>query len=75
MLAAVAQNIFVVKGALDDPSSLRAHSPTAEAAQRPVQESLDNLAVVNQRQAEQASQEQTRQREQVQEQQRSALSH
>ncbi|HEL5400469.1 TPA: hypothetical protein UOJ25_000554 [Stenotrophomonas maltophilia] len=73
--AAAAQNIFVVKGALDDPSSLRAHSPTAEAAQRPVQESLDNLAVVNQRQAEQASQEQTRQREQVQEQQRSALSH
>ena len=71
--AGAAQNIFVVKGALDDPSSLRAHSPTAEAAQRPVQESLDSLAVVNQRQAEQAAQEQTR--TQVQEQQRSALPH
>ncbi|MGF6419455.1 hypothetical protein ABH900_002965 [Stenotrophomonas sp. AN71] len=73
--AAAAQHIFVVKGPLDDPSSLRAHSPTVEAAQRPVQESLDNLAVVNQRQAEHASQEQARQREQVQEQQRGALSH
>lgn len=71
--AAAAQNIFVVKGALDDPASLRASSPTAEAAQRPVQDSLDTLAVVNQRQAEHASQEQTR--TQVQEQQRSALSH
>ncbi|MBH1865895.1 hypothetical protein I5U14_12175 [Stenotrophomonas maltophilia] len=71
--AGAAQNIFVVKGPLDDPASLRASSPTAEAAQRPVQDSLDTLAVVNQRQAEQASQEQTR--TQVQEQQRSALSH
>lgn len=70
---AAAQNVFVVKGALDDPASLRASAATAEAAQRPVQESLDSLALVNQRQAEHASQEQTRQ--QVQEQQRSALSH
>lgn len=68
--AGAAQNIFVVKGPLDDPASLRASSPTAEATQRPVQDSLDTLAVVNQRQA---SQEQTR--TQVQEQQRSALSH
>ncbi|CAM4187188.1 hypothetical protein CR156_11310 [Stenotrophomonas lactitubi] len=70
---AAAQNVFVVKGALDDPASLRASAATAEAAQRPVQESLDSLAIVNQRQADHASQEQTRQ--QVQEQQRSALSH
>lgn len=70
---AAAQNVFVVKGALDDPASLRASAATAEAVQRPVQESLDSLAIVNQRQADHASQEQTRQ--QVQEQQRSALSH
>ncbi|EZP45520.1 hypothetical protein BW38_01973 [Stenotrophomonas sp. RIT309] len=70
---AAAQNVFAVKGALDDPASLRASAATAEAAQRPVQESLDSLALVNQRQADHASQEQTRQ--QVQEQQRSALSH
>ncbi|MEN5273636.1 XVIPCD domain-containing protein [Stenotrophomonas lactitubi] len=70
---AAAQNVFVVKGALDDPASLRASAATAEAAQRPVQESLDSLAIVNQRQADHTSQEQTRQ--QVQEQQRSALSH
>ncbi|MGG6342374.1 XVIPCD domain-containing protein [Stenotrophomonas indicatrix] len=70
---AAAQNVFVVKGALDDPASLRASAATAEAAQRPVQESLDSLAIVNQRQADHASQEQTRQ--QVQEQQRGALSH
>lgn len=68
--AGAAQNIFVVKGPLDDPASLRASSPTAEAAQRPVQESLDTLAVVN-RQADQTSQEQAR----VQEQQRGALTH
>ncbi|WP_251475460.1 XVIPCD domain-containing protein [Stenotrophomonas lactitubi] len=70
---AAAQNVFVVKGALDDPASLRASAATAEAAQRPVQESLDSLAIINQRQAEHASQEQTRQQAQVQE--RSALSH
>ncbi|TFZ44523.1 hypothetical protein E5C33_13905 [Stenotrophomonas maltophilia] len=70
--AGAAQNIFVVKGPLDDPASLRASSPIAEAAQRPVQESLDTLAVVN-RQADPASQEQTR--AQVQEQQRGALAH
>ncbi|MBM9915434.1 MULTISPECIES: XVIPCD domain-containing protein [Stenotrophomonas] len=70
---AAAQNVFVVKGALDDPASLRASAATAEAAQRPVQESLESLAIVNQRQADHTSQEQTRQ--QVQEQQRSALSH
>jgi hypothetical protein len=69
--AGAAQNIFVVKGPLDDPASLRASSPTAEAAQRPVQDSLDTLAVVNQRQADQATQEQVR----VQEQQRGALTH
>ncbi|WP_459047043.1 XVIPCD domain-containing protein [Stenotrophomonas sp. PSU_St99] len=73
--AAAAQNIFVVKGPLDDPASLRASSPTVEAVQRPVRDSLDTLAMINQRQAEYASQEQTRQREQVQEQLRGALSH
>lgn len=70
--APAAHNIFVVKGALDDPAALRASTPTVEAAQRPVQESLDNLAVVNQRQADNASQELAQQ--QAQEQHRGGLS-
>ena len=71
--AAGAQNVFVVKGALDDPASVRASMATTEAAQRPVRDSLDSLALVNQRQVEAASQEHAR--AQVQDQQRSPLSH
>lgn len=70
--AAAAQNIFLVKGALDDPAAVRAATSTAEAAQRPVEDSFDNLLLVNQRNADQASQEHARQ--QGQEQQRSAPS-
>lgn len=68
-----AEHIFVVQGALADPAALRAAASTAEAAQRPMQESLDALAVINQRQADAASQEQSQR--QAQEQQRGALSH
>jgi len=71
--AASAQNVFVVKGALDDPASMRASMATAEATQRPVQDSLDSLALVNRRQIETASQE--HERTQVQDQQRSQLSY
>jgi hypothetical protein len=68
-----AEQIFVVKGVLGDPASLRAGTNTAEAAQRPVQESLDTLLIANHRQPDIASLEQTQR--QVQEQQRGALSH
>jgi len=71
--AAAAQNIFVVKGALDDPAALRASTDTAEAAQRPVAESMQQLHNTHQRAAESAAQEQTQQR--TQEQQRGVLSH
>lgn len=71
--AAAAQNIFVVRGALDDPAALRASTDTAEAAQRPVAESMQQLQNTHQRVAESTAQEQTQQR--TQEQQRGALSH
>ncbi|WP_454831692.1 XVIPCD domain-containing protein [Pseudoxanthomonas wuyuanensis] len=62
-----AQNLFVVQGDPSNSLSLRADMPTAEAAQRPVQESLDQVESINQRQAlEQQSMEQQR----IQEQQR-----
>lgn len=71
--AAAAQNIFVVKGALDDPASLRASIDTAEAAQRPVQESMQQLQGANQRIAENTVREQAQQL--TQEHQRGALAH
>lgn len=64
--APAAQNIFVVMGALDDPAALRASTPTVEAAQRPVQESLDHLAAFNQQQTDHASQELAQQHAQEQ---------
>lgn len=70
---AAAEQIFVVKGALEDPAALRAVANTGEAAQRPVQESLDTLLIANQRQPDVASLEQSQR--QVPEQQPSALSH
>ena len=69
--APAAHGIFVVKGELDDPAALRASTATAAAAQCSVQESMERLAQVNQREAEGASQD--RVREQAQEQQRGAL--
>lgn len=60
-----AQNLFVVQGDPTNPASLRAHMPTAEAAQRPVQESLNQVESINQRQAlEQQTMEQQRTQEQ-----------
>lgn len=39
--AAAGENIFIVQGAAGDPAKLRAHMPTAEAAQTPVEQSFD----------------------------------
>nr|WP_267473060.1 XVIPCD domain-containing protein [Stenotrophomonas rhizophila] len=52
-----AHNIFVVQGDPANPASVRAHLPTLEAAQRPVQESLDQVAVIGQRQAQEQATE------------------
>ncbi|MFC0156202.1 XVIPCD domain-containing protein [Xanthomonas dyei] len=61
-----AQNLFVVQGELQNPAMLRAHMPTSEAAQRPVQESFAQLETVNQRLAQEQSLEQQRLQEQQQ---------
>jgi len=45
-----AQNIFVVQGDLADPAALRIHLATADAAQRPVQESMSQVEAIGQRQ-------------------------
>jgi len=52
-----AHNIFVVQGAMSDPASLRTHTATAEAAQRPVQESLNQVEAIGERQARERSAE------------------
>ncbi|WP_347563140.1 XVIPCD domain-containing protein, partial [Stenotrophomonas maltophilia] len=52
-----AHNIFVVQGAMSDPASLRTHMATAEAAQRPVQESLNQVEAIGERQARERSAE------------------
>lgn len=65
-----AHNLFVVQGDPANPASLRAHVPTAEAAQRPVQDSLDQVTAIGQRQA----QEQTQDLQQTQERQQRAAS-
>ena len=60
-----AHNIFVVQGAMSDPASLRTHMATAEAAQRPVQESLNQVEAIGQRQArEQADMQRTQEQQQ-----------
>lgn len=41
------------------PAKLRAHMPTAEAAQQPAQQSFAQLETVNQRLAQERSQEET----------------
>lgn len=54
-----AHNVFVVQGDPANPASVRAHLPTLDAAQRPVQESLEQVEVIGQRQArEQATERQ-----------------
>ena len=64
-----AQNVFVVQGGPQDPAKLRTHMPTAEAAQRPVQESFTQLETVNQRLAQERVQEQVLDQQRSQEQQ------
>jgi hypothetical protein len=64
-----AQNLFVVQGDPQDPAKLRAHMPTAQAAQQPVQESFAQLETVNQRLAQERSQEQVLEQQRAQEQQ------
>ncbi|WP_213420545.1 XVIPCD domain-containing protein, partial [Bacillus subtilis] len=55
----------VVQGAMSDPASLRTHMATAEAAQRPVQESLNQVEAIGQRQArEQADMQRTQEQQQ-----------
>lgn len=63
-----AQNIFVVQGEMSDPAALRTHIATAEAAQRPVRESLNQVEAIGQRQAH----EQATEMQRAQEQQRSS---
>ena len=64
-----AQNLFVVQGDPQDPAKLRAHMPTAQAAQQPVQESFAQLESVNHRLAQERSQEQVLEQQRAQEQQ------
>lgn len=61
-----AHNLFVVQGDPANPASTRAHVPTLEAAQRPVQDSLDQVAAIGQRQAQDQAleQQQTQERQQ-----------
>ncbi|KHL59309.1 XVIPCD domain-containing protein [Xanthomonas cannabis] len=61
-----AQNVFVVQGALNDPAMLRAHMPTVQAAQTPVEHSFNQLEQVNQRLAQEQSQQQTLDQNQAQ---------
>lgn len=57
------RNLFVVQGEPDNPAHLRAAMPTEQAAQAPVEQSLQQFEAVNQRQALEASE---RQQEQAQ---------
>lgn len=60
--AAEGPNVFVVQGDLADPAHLRAQMPVAQALATPVEQSFQQLAVKDQRQA----QEQSLQRDQEQ---------
>ncbi|MCF8792775.1 hypothetical protein QYY84_21380 [Xanthomonas campestris pv. campestris] len=64
-----AQTLFVVQGDPKDPAMLRAHMPTADAAQRPVQESVTQLESVNERLAHERTQELAMEQQRSQEQQ------
>jgi hypothetical protein len=61
-----AHNIFVVQGELNNPAHQRAHMPTEQAAQTPVDESLQRFEVVSQeqQQRQQAQQQLHDEREQ-----------
>ena len=68
-----AHNIFVVQGRMDDPAMLRAHTLTAEAAQRPIQESHTQLQAINQRLTQELSQQPVLEHQRNQDQQRLAM--
>ncbi|WP_435003767.1 XVIPCD domain-containing protein [Xanthomonas arboricola] len=63
-----AQNLFVVQGELHNPTMLRAHMPTSEADQRPVQENFAQLGTVNQRLVQHRAQERFLEQQGLQEQ-------
>ncbi|MEB1529025.1 XVIPCD domain-containing protein [Xanthomonas sp. WHRI 7945] len=56
---AAGENVFVVQGALNDPAHLRAHMSTEQAVATPVQESMQRLQELEQRQVLAQAQEQT----------------
>lgn len=67
------KNLFVVQGSADDPAHLRAGMPTAQAAQTPVPESLQQFEAASQAQTQKAlDQQETLQIQQGQAQQQDA---
>ena len=54
-------NLFVVRGALDDPTHQRAAMPTIQAAQTPVDDSLEHLDVVSREQQQRVQAQQLEQ--------------
>ncbi|AWH16232.1 hypothetical protein C1922_02260 [Stenotrophomonas sp. ZAC14D2_NAIMI4_7] len=61
-----AHNIFVVQGDLTNPAAMRTHVATAEAAQRPVQESMSQVEALGQRQEREQAAEMQRAQDQQQ---------
>ncbi|WP_445514725.1 XVIPCD domain-containing protein [Stenotrophomonas sp. 3(2025)] len=61
-----AQNIFVVQGDLANPAAMRTHMATAEAAQRPVEESMGMVEAIGHRQAKEQAVDMQRVQEQQQ---------
>ncbi|MFI8719369.1 XVIPCD domain-containing protein [Stenotrophomonas sp. NPDC077464] len=67
--AAAAENIFVVQGERNDPAHLRASMPTVQAAQAPLEASLErgeqlaSASQLSQQLAAQAEQTQSQERE------------
>ena len=55
------KNLFVVQGEPDNPAHLRASIPTEQAAQTPVEQSVQQLEVVSQRQEQEALKQQQEQ--------------
>ncbi|CAD0302850.1 hypothetical protein NCPPB940_04110 [Xanthomonas hortorum pv. taraxaci] len=64
-----AHTLILVQGKPNDPAMMRAHMPTVEAAQRPVQESFSQLESVNQRLEQDRAREQSLEQQHSQEQQ------
>ncbi|PMR89102.1 XVIPCD domain-containing protein [Xanthomonas arboricola] len=64
-----AHTLILVQGKPNDPAMMRAHMPTVEAAQRPVQESFSQLESLNQRLEQDRAREQSLEHQRSQEQQ------